>query len=106
MLLKGLAPALALAPVLAFTATPAATLAPAPAVTLALIPALAFALAPETTTQGLHSSSFWGFPYRILNMNPKKEPLWSLRVNANQVSKREDVSRVFSKSVLASISGV
>ena len=34
----------------------------------------------STLTQGLHSSSFWGFPCSILNMNPKKEPLWSLRV--------------------------
>ena len=31
-------------------------------------------------TQRLHSSSFLGRPYRILNMNPKKELLWSLRV--------------------------
>ena len=31
-------------------------------------------------TQRLHSSSFLGLPYRILNMNPKKELLLSLRV--------------------------
>ena len=29
-------------------------------------------------TQRFHSSSFLGLPYRILNMNPKKELLWSL----------------------------
>ena len=29
-------------------------------------------------THRLHSSSFWGVPYRILHMNPKKELLWSL----------------------------
>ena len=36
----------------------------------------------NVVTQRLHSSSFWGLPYRILNMNPKKELLllWSLRV--------------------------
>ena len=28
-------------------------------------------------THRLHSSSFWGLPYRILTMNPKKELLWS-----------------------------
>ena len=26
------------------------------------------------------SSSFWGLPYRILNMNPQKELLWGLWV--------------------------
>ena len=31
-------------------------------------------------TQGLHSNSFLGLPYRFLNMNPKKELRWSLRV--------------------------
>ena len=31
-------------------------------------------------TQRLHSSSFLGLPYRILNMNPKKELLRSLRL--------------------------
>ena len=30
-------------------------------------------------THRLHSSSFWGLPYRILTMNPKKELLWSLK---------------------------
>ena len=30
--------------------------------------------------QRLHSCSFLGSPDRILFMNPKKEPLWSLRV--------------------------
>ena len=29
-------------------------------------------------THRLHSSSFLGLPYRILNMSPKKELLWSL----------------------------
>ena len=29
-------------------------------------------------TQRLPSSSFLGLPYRSLNMNPKKELLWSL----------------------------
>ena len=29
-------------------------------------------------THRLHSSSFLGLPYRILNANHKKEPLWSL----------------------------
>ena len=33
-------------------------------------------------TQRLHGSSFSGLPYRILYMNPKKELLWSLRVEA------------------------
>ena len=33
-------------------------------------------------TQRLHSSSFLGVPYRILNMNPKKELLWSLWVSS------------------------
>ena len=28
-----------------------------------------------------HSSSFVGLPYRILNMNPKKELLWGLWVS-------------------------
>ena len=32
-------------------------------------------------TQRLHSSSCWGFPYSILNLNPNKELLWSLRYN-------------------------
>ena len=31
----------------------------------------------NTHPQRLHSSSFLGLPYRILKMNPKKEPLWS-----------------------------
>ena len=31
-------------------------------------------------THRLQSSSFLGLPYRILNMNPKKELLWSLWV--------------------------
>ena len=31
-------------------------------------------------THGLHSSSFLGLPYRIRNMNHKKELLWSLWV--------------------------
>ena len=31
-------------------------------------------------THRLHSSSFSGLPYRILNMNPKKELRWSLWV--------------------------
>ena len=34
--------------------------------------------AHELTTHRLHSSSFWGLPYTILYMNPKKELLWSL----------------------------
>ena len=29
-------------------------------------------------TYSLHSSSFFGLPYRILDINPKKELLWSL----------------------------
>ena len=32
------------------------------------------------TTHRPQSSSFLGLPYRILNMNPKKELLWSLWV--------------------------
>ena len=32
------------------------------------------------STHRLHSSSFLGAPYRILNMNHKKELLWSLWV--------------------------
>ena len=35
-------------------------------------------LTPDPYTQRLHGSSFLGLPYRILNMNPKKELLWSL----------------------------
>ena len=31
-------------------------------------------------THRLHSSSFLGIPYRIPNINPKKELLWSLWV--------------------------
>ena len=31
-------------------------------------------------THTLHSNSFWGLSYRILNMNPKKEVLCSLWV--------------------------
>ena len=34
-------------------------------------------------TQRPHSSSFLGVPYRILNMNPQKELLWSLWVVAS-----------------------
>ena len=34
----------------------------------------------HSLTQRLHSSSFLGLPFRILNMNSKKELLWSLRV--------------------------
>ena len=34
----------------------------------------------QAITHRLHSSSFLGSPYRILNMNPKKELLWSLWV--------------------------
>ena len=30
------------------------------------------------------SSSLLGLPYRILNMNPKKEPLWGLWVRTEQ----------------------
>ena len=30
------------------------------------------------STHRLHSSSFLGLPCRVLNMNPKKELLWSL----------------------------
>ena len=37
-------------------------------------------------TQRLHSSSFLGLPYRILNMNPEKELLWSLKVCHMQIS--------------------
>ena len=32
-------------------------------------------------TLRLHSCSFLEIPYRILNMNPKKELLWSLQVH-------------------------
>ena len=55
-------------------------------------------------TQRLHSSSFLGFPYRILNMNPKKEPLWSLRVGAfnnYREFKGTLLSRPFSSSARA-----
>ena len=34
----------------------------------------------EALTHRLHSSSFLGLPYGMLNMNPKKELLWSLWV--------------------------
>ena len=34
-------------------------------------------------TQRPQCSSFWGLPYRILNMNPQKELLWGLWVNPN-----------------------
>ena len=33
-------------------------------------------------TLRLHSSSFWGLPYRILHMNPKTELPWSLRASS------------------------
>ena len=33
------------------------------------------------TTLTLHSSSFLGLPYRILNINHKKQLLWSLWVD-------------------------
>ena len=39
-------------------------------------------------TQRLHSSSFLGLPCRILNMNPKKELRWSLRVNPKPLAYR------------------
>ena len=32
-------------------------------------------------THRSQSSSLWGLPYRILNMNPNKELLWGLRVS-------------------------
>ena len=32
----------------------------------------------RASTHRLQSSSFLGLPYRILNMNPQKEQLWSL----------------------------
>ena len=31
------------------------------------------------------SNSFWGFPYRILNMNPKKKLLWGLWVEIREL---------------------
>ena len=33
------------------------------------------------------SSSFWGLPYRILNMNSQKELLWGLWVYYKDLSK-------------------
>ena len=39
---------------------------------------LRFALQSRVATHGLLSGSFLGLPYRILNMNPKKELLRSL----------------------------
>ena len=51
------------------------------AVSSQAIPELPFtvnSVLPEETTHRLHSSSFSGLPYRILNRNPKKELLWSL----------------------------
>ena len=35
-------------------------------------------------THRAQSSSFLGFPYRILNMNPKKELLWGLWVGCRE----------------------
>ena len=40
----------------------------------------------EEVTHGLHSSSFLGLPYRILNMNHPKEPLWSLWVSLKSLA--------------------
>ena len=40
-----------------------------------------WAHAPHSTHRP-HSSSFLGLPYRVLNMNPKKELLWGLWVGA------------------------
>ena len=36
----------------------------------------------KTSTHRLHNSSFLGLPYRILNMNHKKELLWSIWVKS------------------------
>ena len=38
------------------------------------------------------SSSFWGLPYRILNMNPKKELLWGLWVNPKPLNCGLDIT--------------
>ena len=46
----------------------------------ALQPSLGFEVATKATTHRPQSSSFLGLPYRILNMNPKKELLWGLWV--------------------------
>ena len=40
---------------------------------------------PLIPTHRPQSSSFVGLPYRILNMNPKKELLWGLWVDMFQV---------------------
>ena len=37
-------------------------------------------------THRLHSSSFLGLPYRIRNMDPKKELLWSLWVYSTMLN--------------------
>ena len=40
----------------------------------------------EPFTHRPHSSCFLGFPYRILNMNPKKELLWGPWVEARSLA--------------------
>ena len=35
-------------------------------------------------THRLHGSSFWGLPYRVLDLNHKMELLWSLWVGLNR----------------------
>ena len=44
----------------------------------------------STLRRGLHSSSSLGFPYRILNINHKKELLWSLWVRSIVLVKAPD----------------
>ena len=39
-----------------------------------------FAVPSRMDTLRPQSSSFLGLPYRILDMNPKKELLWGLRI--------------------------
>ena len=38
----------------------------------------------DRTTHRPHSHSFWGLPYRVLNMKPKTELLWDLWVDIAQ----------------------
>ena len=55
-------------------------------------------------TQRLHSSSFLGLAYRILNRNPKKELLWSLRVfDFSQNKNQSEIQFVGSKLKLSRV---
>ena len=44
------------------------------------------------------SSSFLGLPYRILNMNLKKELLWGLWVNPKPVQRKDNEPEVVARA--------